>query len=210
MVYGTSSATPPTQSTWGKLSPRVLAHRRAILHASHLPSAWEARTQNGASRKLVELDSALVPMSSTLVCGAQHTPKPFQLTHTTMRLLLEPEHMQCGVGDQAQGGGALLPTEVFLQNHWLLQGEEKHGDITPGEIFLVLPHGLVQEHQPYLQKDVAQWQRRTQSGYFTFDQDRLIWKKIDGLHKREYALSAYLKLSFMSLLPAFLKVQNPV
>lgn len=104
----------------------------------------------------MELDSALVPMSSTLVCGAQHTPKPFQLTHTTMRLLLEPEHMQCGVGDQAQGGGALLPTEVFLQNHWLLQGEEKHGDITPGEIFLVLPHGLVQEHQPYLQKNVAQ------------------------------------------------------
>lgn len=24
---------------------------------------------------------------------------------------------ECGVGDQAQGGGALLSTEAFLQNH---------------------------------------------------------------------------------------------
>lgn len=35
-------------------------------------------------------------------------------------------------------------------------------------------------------------------------------KKNDGLPYREHALSACLKLSSMSLLPALLKVQNPV
>ena len=132
-------------------------------------------------------------------------------------LLLEPKHMQSGGSSltwQSVGLGTkhkvLLSTEAFLQNYWFLQGEEKHGDITSGEIFVVLPHGLVQEHQPYLQKDVAQRQRHTHSGYFTFDQDRLgLFEKIDGLHKREHALSAYLKLISMSLLPAFL-FQNPV
>lgn len=126
-----------------------------------LPEKPELRM--GLGRRLVELDSALVPISSTLVCGAWHTPKPFHLTHTMMRLLLEPRHVQSrgssltwrsvGLGTKHK---VLLSTEAFLQNHWFLQGEEKHGDIMSGEIFVVLPHGLVQEHQPYLQKDVAQ------------------------------------------------------
>lgn len=59
-----------------------------------LPEKPELRM--GLGRKLVELDSALVPISSTLVCGAWHTSKPFLLTHTTMRLLLEQQHMQSG------------------------------------------------------------------------------------------------------------------
>lgn len=69
-----------------------------------LPEKPELRM--GLGRKLVELDSALVPISSTLVCGARHTPKPFQLRDTTMRLLLEPKHLQsAGLGPSTRWKG---------------------------------------------------------------------------------------------------------
>lgn len=59
-----------------------------------LPEKPELRM--GLGRELVELDSALVPISSTLVCGVRHTPKPFHLTRTVIMLLLEPKHARWG------------------------------------------------------------------------------------------------------------------
>lgn len=79
-----------------------------------LPEKPELRM--GLGRKLVELDSALVPISSTLVCGAWHTPKPFQLTHTMMRLLLEPKHMQSvGLGSKHKVVGPCCQQRPFFR-----------------------------------------------------------------------------------------------
>lgn len=106
--------------------------------------------------KLVGLDSAPAPIGSTLDFGVRLTTKPLHLTHTMMRLLLEPKHMQTGGSSlmwQSMGLGAkhkvvrsCYQQRVLLQNHWFLQGAEKNVDNTSGEIFVLLPHGLVQEH----------------------------------------------------------------
>jgi len=106
--------------------------------------------------KLVELDCALAPVGITLAFGAQHTTRPFHLTHMMVRLLLEPKHMQTGGSSltwQSTGSGAkqnvvgpCYQQRGLLQNHRFLQGAEKNVDDTSGEIFVVLPHGLVQEH----------------------------------------------------------------
>lgn len=140
-----------------------------------LPEKPELRM--GLGRELVELDSALVPISSTLVCGVRHTPKPFHLTRTVIMLLLEPKHARwgssltwqsVGLGTKHKVVGPCCQQRPFFRT---TPGRKKHGDFISGQLFIVLPHRLVQERQPYLQKDAALWQRHTHSGYFTFDQD---------------------------------------
>lgn len=59
-----------------------------------LPEKPELRM--GLGRKLVELDSALVPISSTLICGAQHIPKPFHLTHNDEAASWTKAHAKVG------------------------------------------------------------------------------------------------------------------
>lgn len=113
--------------------------------------AW---SQRGPGMKLVGLDSAPAPIGSTSAFGAQDTNKPFHLTHTMIRLLLEPKHMQTGGSSltwQRMGLGAkhkvvrpCYQQRGLLQNHWFLQGAEKHVNNTSGKIFVMLPHGLIQ------------------------------------------------------------------
>lgn len=72
------------------------------------------------------------------------------------RLLLEPKHMQTGgssltwqsmgLGAKQKVVGPCYQQRGLVQNHWFLQGAEKNLGDTSGEIFVVLPDGLVQEH----------------------------------------------------------------
>lgn len=61
-----------------------------------LPEKHARLGSERASAKLVELDSAPAPVGSALAFGAQHSAKPFQLTHAMRRLRLEPKRMQTG------------------------------------------------------------------------------------------------------------------
>lgn len=74
-----------------------------------LPEKHARLGSERASTKLVELDSAPAPVGSALAFGAQHTTKPFQLTHAMRRLHLEPKRMQTGGSSltwQSMGLGA--------------------------------------------------------------------------------------------------------
>lgn len=149
-MWEQSSYSPHTKQILSK--HYLLAYRRTILHASHLPSDWETGTPGtteGPGVKLVGLDSALAPVGKTLALGAQHTTKPISNTQdnedaswTQSTCKMEAHIWRGRIWGWGRHNivGPCHHWRDLLWNHWFLQRAEKDEGDTSGEISVALPH----------------------------------------------------------------------